>query len=552
MLSKLFISNYALIDELEVKFDKGLTIITGETGAGKSIIMGALALILGERANAQAVRDAERKIVVEATFSIAGFGLKSFFTVNDIDYDDECLLRREVGSNGRSRAFINDTPVQLAVMKELATQLIDIHSQHSNMLLSRPAFQIDILDAIAGSQSVLEQYSTAFRTMKQTEQELNKMRESVNRSRAEEDYVRFQFSQLQELQLQPREDEELEAKQARLANATSLKEQLWSIISLIDNEEHSALDSLKQAVTKISSTEPLLSELEGMSERASTAIIELKDIVDTISSVQDSLMDDPRELERIEERLNAIYSLEHKHNVDSVDALLDLQHEYEKQLSAIDNSEESIHELESRLKSQQEHALKLAGQLSAMRKKSAKSFESQLTALAAQLGLKNLNFVVEFSPSELNIHGCDTVEFMMAFNKNQLPMPVRDTASGGEISRVMLCIKAIVARCMNLPTIIFDEVDTGVSGDTASMIGELMGTIAESIQVIAITHLPQVASHANVHMKVFKTDLNDSTVTNVKCLNDDEHVMEIARMLGGRELDKAAIENAKSLIRQNK
>ena len=552
MLKTLFISNYALIDEIKIEFDKGLTIITGETGAGKSILIGALSLILGERANAQAIRDTSQKIVVEAAFDISGFALEPFFEENDIDYDAaECILRREVNMNGRSRAFINDMPVPLSTLKELATSLVDIHSQHGNMMLTSPAFQIKILDSIAHSQSLLEEYNDAYLAMKAVGHELMIAKESLAKSRSEEDYIRFQLDQLRNLQLNAEEDEELETKRNRLANISSIKEQLWLIQSLLDSESSPVLDSLKQIGAKMTALEPMLSEVNGMADRVASAAIDLKDIAVTLSSLQDSIVDDPKELERVEERLDAIYGLERKHNVDSVSALLDLQKSFESQLESLEYGESHIEELEQQYSSHRNCAQKLAEQLSSKRKEAAQYFSKQLKEQAALLGLNNLSFLVDFKQVELNPNGCDDVEFLMAFNKNQLPMPVRDTASGGEISRVMLCVKSIVAKSMNLPTMIFDEVDAGVSGNIASLIGEMMGEMARSIQVISITHLPQVASHGDSHFKVFKTDLKDSTLTGVKLLDKEEHVMELARMLGGRELDEAAIENAKSLIRQN-
>lgn len=553
MLKTLFISNYALINELEINFDKGLNIITGETGAGKSIILGALSLILGERANVQTIRSQSRKTVVEACFSIDGYDLKHFFADGEIDdLQNECILRREVNANGRSRAFINDTPVQLSLMKELATQLIDIHSQHSNMLLASESFQLSILDSIANHQPLFEKYSGKYRHMKALEHELLELKALLARSRADEDYLRFQLDQLSELHLVYGEDEELEQKQKRLANVNELKEQLWQVCSLLDSDEHSIIESLRQVLHHISSIEQSLPEAEGMAGRIDSSIIDLKDIATTVSSLQESLIDDPQELSRIDDRLNAIYSLERKHNVGSLNALIDVQHEFEQKLVTIDNSDEKIQQLETDLELCSLETTELAMKLSVARKNSAKIFESQLKSLALKLGLKNLNFIIDFKKVDLNSTGADLVSFLVSFNKNQLPMLVRDTASGGEISRLMLCIKAIVAQSMNLPTLILDEVDTGVSGDTASMVGELMGDIARNIQVIAITHLPQVAAQGDKHLKVYKTDNDIETLTSVSILNDEERIMEIARMLSGRELNQAAIDNAKSLINQHK
>ena len=551
MLKSLYISNYALIDQMEVDFDAGLTILTRETGAGKSIILGALALIHGERANSQTIRDKNAKTVVEATFDVGGFGLQSFFETADIDYADECVLRRELTATGRSRAFVNDTPVQLGTLKELATRLVDIHSQHSNMLLANPTFQLDILDSIAHCEAERSAYTALYREMKTTERQLAEIRQRLEQARQEQDYISFQCAQLQQLHLADGEDEQLEALQRRLANASDIKEQLWGVHDAIDSEDNSMLQHLKTAVGQLQSLEPLLEEVAGMADRANAALIELKDIAASVDDLQEKLEVNPAELERVENRLNEIYALERKHHVQSVKELLELQTALEQQLADISGGDERVQELQQRLNSQRLEAEGQAAVITMSRRKAAKQFEQDLVAMAVGLGLRNVSFKVDFTPVPLNANGADAVEFMMAFNKNQQPMPVRDTASGGEISRVMLCIKAIVARSMNLPTIIFDEVDTGVSGDIASMIGELMGDIAHSIQVIAITHLPQVASHGSHHFKVYKTDGEDGTITNVKKLNAEEHVMEIARMLSGRELDQAAVENAKSLIKQN-
>lgn len=549
MLKRLSISNYALIDQLEIDFEQGLTIITGETGAGKSIILGALSLILGERADSSSIRDKERKTVVEATFDIKSYNLKPFFEENDIDYyNGELIARREINPNGRSRAFVNDGVVSLATLRELMTHLVDIHSQHSNMLLAQPSFQLSILDNIAGNQDSLDKYQKLYSQYKATEKLLNELRANDERNRSEEDYLRFQLSQLQETNLKPGEDEELELQQRRLANATSLKEDLWKVISTLNSEENSVLEQLQDVRNTLSTAEGNLDEIAGMSERVNNTLIDLKDIAQSVSAVEESLNSDPAMLQQVEDRLNTIYSLERKHNVKSVDELLQLQAQYQQRLAAIDSSEERISAMQEQLEQHKQAATELALILSRQRKKASEQFISLLLPLAQYLSMKNLQFNIDFKAVELNATGADSIEFLFAFNKNQALMPVKDTASGGEISRLMLCIKSVIARSMNLPTIIFDEVDTGVSGETAHKIGDLMGEIARNIQVIAITHLPQVASHGTSHLRVFKSDTSTLTVTSVARLNDEEHVTEIARMLSGSELNQAAIENARALI----
>ena len=550
MIKQLHISNYALIDKLDIPFADGLTIITGETGAGKSIILGALSLILGERADSKAIRDTSAKTVVEATFDIGGYHLEPFFKTNDIDWDEhECLIRRELSPTGRSRAFVNDTPVALTVLRELTTQLLDIHSQHSNMLLSQPAYQLSILDSIAGNGELLNNYRTAYKSYREAVKALDETQRAMEQLRQNEDYIRFQLDQLQTMQLQPDEDKQLEALQSKLSNITELKEALWSVESDLNSEENSILERLTAVAQRLEDAERNLSEVEGMSSRVRSALIELKDIAQSVSSIMDTLNDDPAELARIDERLNNIYTLQRKHNAQDVNQLIEIQHEYERQLGEIEHNDDIVEELKARVNACRDEAMKMASQLSDKRQDAAKRFGKELLALANPLGMKNIAFYVAFNTTDLTSSGTDSVEFMMAFNKNQQLTPVKDTASGGEISRVMLCIKTIIARHMRLPSIIFDEVDTGVSGDVANMVGEMMADIAHTIQVIAITHLPQVAANGDHHLRVFKADNEVETLTRVQSLDEQEHVMEIARMLSGKDLNQAAIENAKSLIK---
>lgn len=553
MLTRLHISNYALIDELEIKFDNGLTIITGETGAGKSIILGALSLILGERAEARSVRNPEKKVVVEASFDISAYALEGFFAENEIDFwEEECIVRREISATGRSRAFVNDTPVTISVLKDLTSRLVDIHSQHSNMLLSKPAFQLSVLDSIADNKEVASKYNVEYVCYKKLQEQLLEKQNEYEKSRAEEDYIRFQINQFADLKLAENEDVELENLQKKLSNVSEIKQNLWQISSTLNGEENSILEQLKVVAQRIQSTERNLSEIEGMGERVQSALVELKDIAQSVSYVDDQLVDDPRQLEEVEMRLNSIYELERKHNAASVNELLAIQHKFENQLSLIDNSENQIAEIEAKLKAQKAKVKELALALSETRKKAAQLFVADLQPLAQALGMRNLAFDIKFTVTDYTANGADAVEFLFAFNKNQTLLPVKDTASGGEISRLMLCIKSIIARSMSLPTIIFDEVDTGVSGDVANKIGEMMGEICKRIQVLAITHLPQVAAHAHHHLMVYKADDENSTLTHVKVLNEEEHVLEIARMLSGKDVNQAAIENAKSLIGINK
>lgn len=548
MLTRLFISNYALIDRLEVDLGGGLTIITGETGTGKSIILGALALILGERADLSTMRDKTRKTVVEATFDVKGLDIDALLARHDMErMGDELIVRREI-SAGRSRVFVNDGVVGLTALREVMTHLVDIHSQHSNMLLSQPAFQLAVLDNMAAQPALLSDYQALYKQFRDTGRALAQSVEALERSRAEEDYVRFQLAQLAEAALKDNEDSELEALQQRLAHAAATKEALWEIDSLLNGEQGAALEQLAAAAQRLAAVEPHLVEAQGMTERLRSAIIDVKDIAQSLAALNEQLADDPRELERVEDRLATIFELERKHHVASVNELLALQRRYEEQLAAIDHGEEHIHELEARLKEQKEQLLALAARLTQARREAAARFVDELLPQAQSLGMKNLQFQVHFTAVEPQPTGCDAVEFRFAFNKNQELMPVKDRASGGEISRLMLCVKAIIAHRMNLPTLILDEVDTGVSGEIASRMGALMGDMARRLQVIAITHLPQVAAHAATHLRVFKTDSDEATVTGLQRLAGEEHVREIARMLSGDTVEAVAVDNARALI----
>lgn len=553
MLKQLKISNYALIDKLDITFEPGLTIITGETGAGKSIMMGALSLILGDKVESRAIRAIDKKSVIEVIFNIEEYGLRQFFADNDIEYydDGECIMRREISPNGRTRGFINDTPVTLPVMRALSVQLIDIHSQHSNMLLSSHRYQLSILDNLYPDKKLLEEYIKEYEAYKRIEGKIKDLKENNARRKSEEDYLRFQLSQIKELKLRNDEDIELEAIERRLSNVNEIKSNLWQCLQLLDGDEdgeNSILNGLATVAGNLSHISRMCDDVSGMDDRVESALIELKDITRTIATLQDSIMDDPAELERVSGRLGNIYSIENKHKVQSVNELLMLQSEYETQLAEIDGFDDEIERLEKELKHQEAVVSKLAIELSERRKATSKIFENNLKDLAVPLGMKNLQFKIEFEQVPFSPTGIDAVRFLFSFNKQQPLMPVETTASGGEISRLMLCIKSIIAKNMKLPTIIFDEVDTGVSGDVANRMGDLMKDISGNIQVITITHLPQVAAKGDNHFKVYKQDTVDSTHTSVRRLESDERVMEIAAMLSGDKVSEAAIDNAKILL----
>lgn len=556
MLKQLKIANYALIDKLDITFAPGLTIITGETGAGKSIMMGALSLILGEKAESRAIRALDKKSVIEVVFNINEYGLQHFFADNDIEYynDGDCILRREISPNGRSRAFINDTPVTLPVMRALSVQLIDIHSQHSNMLLSSHRYQLDILDNLHSDKALPITYHNEYEKYKRIETRIHELRETNERRKAEEDYLQFQLSQIAELKLQPGEDIELEASERRLSNVNEIKNLLWQCEQLLEGDDdgmNSILSGLAQVSANLSNLNRICDETGDMSDRLETVIIDIKDMSRSISAMQNDIVDDPAELERIRERLSNIYSLESKHRVKSVDELLELQKNFESQVSEIADFDEEINRLEKELSSQQAIVEDIAAKLSKHRHETSAIFETQLKELAVPLGMKNLQFKIEFEKIPFSATGIDAVKFLFSFNKQQPLMPVESTASGGEISRLMLCIKSIIAKSMKLPTIIFDEVDTGVSGDIANRMGELMKEISKNIQVITITHLPQVAAKGDNHFKVYKQDTDESTFTAVRQLDNKERVMEIAAMLSGDKVSEAAINNARTLLNGN-
>ena len=550
MLTHLLISNYALIDNLEIDFRKGLTIITGETGAGKSIILGALSLILGERADAKVIRSTDNKSVIEAAFDVKdNSDIEKFLEENDLEsLGEECILRREISSNGRSRAFINDTPVTLSVLRDLTLKLVDIHSQHSNMLLGNEDYQLRIVDCVSDNDALRREYATIYDNYKKIKSQLATLKDDYEKSRQDEDYIRFQLSQIETLKLQENEDEELEREQTKLSNIADIKQNLWQSSSILQDNEESVLSMLSTASRCLMQIENVDDELKEASERLQSTCIELKDLARTISSMQDAYVDDPQELERINERLNNIYELETKHKVKGVNQLIALQRSYEEKLALIDNSDDEIKRLEKELANCEEKARKVATELSKSRKQGAESFRAQLETSAVPLGLKNLRFDIAFEEISLGASGMDKIKFMFAFNKQQQLMAIENTASGGELSRVMLCIKAIIAQKMQLPTIIFDEVDTGVSGEIAHKMGEMMSSISKNIQVLAITHLPQVAVKGDNHYKVYKADSEDATFTSMCELTKEERINEIARMLSGEKIDDAALNNAKSLL----
>ncbi len=550
MIENLHISNYALIDRVDIAFHPGFNIITGETGAGKSIMLGALSLLLGGRADTKAVRDPKVKSVIEATFSVKGYGsLETVCTDNDIDWDaDHIILRREIAPGGRSRAFVNDTPVTVAVLQEIALQLVDIHSQHQNLLLVSPPYQLRVIDSLAGNGERLKKFAEVYGRYRQAVKHYQLTRRNIEQARDEEEYLRYQYQQLADARLEAGEQDTLEREREVLINMADIKDSLRRLLDALGDSDENVDSLLKTASDEADSLTDLLEGTEGITERLQVLRVECQDIYQTFSDADRQLSADPREIEAVEERLNEIYDLERRHKVDSVEALIDIRDGMEEKLRGIDLGDQSLHSLALAAKRAKKEALDLAREISAVRKETAVEFARILRERALPLGMKNLQVEVAVKETELTATGIDFIEFLFAFNKNQQPMPVGNTASGGEISRLMLSIKSIVADKMQLPSIIFDEVDTGVSGDVANRMGEMMHEISRNIQVMAITHLPQVAAQGNAHYKVFKEDTDTSTVTRVRELTDDERVDELAVMLSGSAVNDAARANARSLL----
>lgn len=553
MIQTLAISNYALIDSITLKFGRGLNIITGETGAGKSIMLGALSMLLGNRADTRVVRDKEKKSIVEAVFDISLYPeLKSIAEGADIDWDDKSLiLRREITPSGRSRSFINDSPVTLTTLRDAAVQLVDLHSQHQNLLLATPEYQLKIIDTLITDKTVKTLYAEAYDEFRQSLKRYQQAKRALEAGRADEEYLRFQLEKLSELDLVEGEQADLEQQREVLANASSLKQSLRRVISLFTDDEDTSMTARLAEAANIAMSLESLPDAQALARRVESLQIEAADIADTLEQIDNHLEADPRRLEEIEDRLAAIYDLERKHQVDSVEQLIDLRDQIATKLSAVDNGDQRVKALAARAKKAKLRALEIAAQLTAERRAVADRFAKELYDGAAPLGMKNLTVKIDLDPADLGPTGADNVAFLFSFNKNQPLMPVKDTASGGEISRLMLVVKSIIADKMQLPTIIFDEIDTGVSGDVANRMGDLMKSVAERIQVIAITHLPSVAAKGANHYKVYKEDDDLATNTRVRFLSESDRVDELAMMLSGDPQNQSARQTAISLLERS-
>lgn len=552
MIQRLHIENYALIDRLDIEFHPGFSVITGETGAGKSIILGAIGLLLGQRATSADNKEGG-KTVVEAIFDVSQYDIQQFFTDNDLDYDEkECVVRREILPSGKSRAFVNDTPVLLSNLKALGDILIDIHSQHQNLLLNQEHFQLSVLDIIAHNDGLLSQYGVYYKTLRDAENALSKARENAKRNREEEDYIRYQAEQLAEAKLTDGEQEELEQEAEMLSHAEDIKDSLYTAMNYLasDNDDNT-LENIRQGKQVLERISDVFPVSESLAERLESCYIELKDITDELESQSENVEFNPQRLEQVNDRLNTIYSLLQKHHLDSIKELMALQTELEKKLAIIDNSEELIKQLEQDV----DHARKLvedkAQEISSERKQAGKDIEMQVTERLVSLGMPNVNFRIGFSEkSQPDETGCDCVEFRFSANKNMPLQNMADVASGGEIARIMLSLKAMIANAVKLPTIIFDEIDTGVSGRMAEKMAMIMKEMGGSgRQVISITHLPQIAAVGRHHYRVFKEDSEDRTLTHIVELTEEERVGELAKMLSGEVTSEAALANARELLR---
>ena len=550
MLRSLYIQNYALIEKLDISFGAGFSVITGETGAGKSIILGAIGLLLGQRAEVKAIRQGASKCVIEARFDISAYGMEPFFEENELEYEEECILRREVYASGKSRAFINDTPASLVQMKELGEQLIDVHSQHQNLLLNKEGFQLNVLDILSHNDEQLSVYQSLYREWKQTQQDLADLIARAEQNKADEDYIRFQLEQLEEANLSAGEQEELEQETDTLSHAEEIKAGLFRVGQLLTSDEGGLLAGLKESLNTMLGLQKVYSPATELAERLESTYIELKDVSQEVSSQEEDVEFNPERLEEVNDRLNLIYTLQQKHRVTTVEELLALTEEYAAKLAAITSYDERIGELTTLCDTLYNKVKKQAAVLTKARTGAAREVEKQMASRLVPLGMPNVRFQVEMGMrKEPGVHGEDTVNFLFSANKNGALQSISSVASGGEIARVMLSIKAMIAGAVKLPTIVFDEIDTGVSGEIADRMADIMQEMGEQDrQVISITHLPQIAARGCAHYKVYKQDNETETNSHIRSLADEERVEEIAHMLSGATLTEAALNNAKVLL----
>ena len=551
MLQSIHIQNYALIESLDIDFHSGFSVITGETGAGKSIILGAIGLLVGQRADIKAIRTGATKCIVEAKFNISSYHLEEFFEEHDLEYEDgECILRRELLASGKSRAFINDTPASLAQMKAIGEKLIDVHSQHQNLLLNHEDFQMSVLDILAHDETELEEYKSLYKEYKQTSRELAALIEQAEKSRQDEDYIRFQVEQLETANLQDGEQEKLEQEAEILSHAEDIKASLYKIDQLMESDEMNLLAVTKECMQTLQNIARVYAPAEEWVNRLDSCYIELKDLAQEAANACEEVEFNPARLDFVNERLNLIYSLQQKHRASTVEELIALAGNLRTQLDAITSSDDRINEL-TRRKDELYNKVKTSARLlTNVRTIAAKDIEKQMQAYLVPLGMPNVRFAVQLTPrKEPDASGMDSVSFLFSANKNGTLQDVASIASGGEIARVMLSLKAMIAGAVQLPTIIFDEIDTGVSGSIAEKMALIMQEMGKADrQVISITHLPQIAARGAHHYKVYKEDTDTGTNSHIRPLDHTERINEIAHMLSGAMLTEAALNNAKALL----
>jgi len=553
MLNRLIIKNYAIIDRLEIAFDEHLNIITGETGAGKSILLGALNLILGERADTKVLYNQEDKCVVEANFAIQQKELADFFEQNELDFEPNTIVRREINQNGKSRAFVNDTPVNLSLLKELGEKLVNLHSQHETLELTKSGFQMNVVDTLAKNKPLLEQYRQAFRLYKKHELALRDLITQNQNASAELDYLQYQWKELDEAKLEKDEQQELETEQNTLSNIDEIKRALLAATTLLTNGETNAIDQLNDVQSQLKNVKNYNTEIAALADRLHSTQVELKDIANELGQLEDDASLDPERLEEVSQRLSLIYRLEKKHSVATIDDLLAIQDSLIERIALVDNGTEQISKLQLSLQAELKKLNELALQLHQAREKVLREFQNNVVVLLTKVGMPNATFKVEIQKSNqqiLNDFGFTEIKFLFSANKGFAPQEIKEVASGGELSRLMLCIKSLIADIDDMPTLIFDEIDNGISGSVAMKVGEIMKNLSRHHQLICITHLPQIAKTADQHLYIYKEETTHRTNTRIKRLNEEERILEIAKMLSGENISEASLANAKELIYQ--
>lgn len=552
MLKHLYIKNFTLIDTLDIDLYDGFSVITGETGAGKSIILGAIGLLLGQRADAKTIKAGADKCIVEAHFDLSRYNMQPLFDENDIEYDaEDTIIRREMTAAGKSRAFINDTPVAVNMLRELGERLVDVHSQHQNLLLQKQDFQLNLVDIIADDATQIEKYRKAFNSYHAVCQQLHQLQEEVEQNRQQTDFLRFQYDELTEAKLVSGEQEELEQRSDTMTHAEDIKSALYQADNALSGDNHGIVAALKTATLALHGIERVFPNATELAARMETSYIELKDIAQEVSSRVEDIDFDPEELNNVNSRLDRIYDLQKKYHVESIDELITLRDELELKLAAIDNSDETIADLQAQCHQLKDSSQKEADSLTKIRTKAAKQIEKEMHERLVPLGMPNVRFAIEIQSVELRSSGQDLVSFLFSANTSTPLQPVAQVASGGEIARVMLSLKAMISGAVKLPTIIFDEIDTGVSGKMAECMAFIMQEMgAGGRQVLSITHLPQIAARGKHHYKVYKEETSQGTVSHMQELTENERITEIAQMLSGSDISDAAIQNAKELLKK--